>query len=110
MTHRFALSIVLAGAICMTLFPYNAAKSEILTEASATTSCRLGAGDAIERVIYIQFDNTHLLRDNANVPSDLGQMPHLLQFIRGNGTLLANDPTVLISHTAGGILSSLTGV
>jgi len=44
------------------------------------------------------------------VPSDLEQMPHLLEFIRGNGTLLANDHTVLISHTAGGILSSLTGV
>jgi len=37
-------------------------------------------------------------------------MPHLLSFIRENGTLLANDHTVLISHTAGGILSTLTGV
>ena len=37
-------------------------------------------------------------------------MPHLLNFIRGNGTLMTNDHTVLISHTATGILSSLTGV
>ena len=37
-------------------------------------------------------------------------MPHLLSFIKSNGTLLTNDHTVLISHTAGGILSSLTGV
>src|SRR5436190_1973263 len=37
-------------------------------------------------------------------------MPHLLNFIRGNGTLLTNDHTVLISHTATGILSTLTGV
>src|SRR5438094_9056671 len=37
-------------------------------------------------------------------------MPHLLNFIRGNGTLLTNDHTVLISHTATGILTSLTGV
>jgi hypothetical protein len=44
------------------------------------------------------------------VPSDLEKMPHLLNFIRANGTLLPNDHTVLISHTAGGILSSLTGV
>src|SRR5207244_6940207 len=64
----------------------------------------------IKHVIYIQFDNTHFRRDNPNVPSDLEQMPSLLNFIRGNGTMLANDHTVLISHTAGGILSSLTGV
>ena len=42
--------------------------------------------------------------------SDLEQMPHLLDFLRNNGTLVTNDHTVLISHTAGGILSSLTGV
>ena len=64
----------------------------------------------IKHVIYIQFDNTHFLRDNANVPSDLEQMPHLLNFINANGTLLTNDHTVLISHTATGILTSLTGV
>jgi hypothetical protein len=50
------------------------------------------------------------MRDRANVPSDLEQMPHLLGFIENNGTLLTNDHTVLISHTAGGILSTLTGV
>jgi len=38
------------------------------------------------------------------------QMPHLRNFIRDNGTLLTNDHTILISHTAGGVLSSLTGV
>jgi len=68
------------------------------------------AGDKIQHVIYIQFDNTHFRRDNPNVPSDLEQMPHLLDFIKGNGTLLANDHTALISHTATGILTSLTGV
>jgi hypothetical protein len=56
------------------------------------------------------FDNVHLLRDNPNVPSDLEQMPNLLNFIRDNGTLLTNDHTVLISHTANGILTNLTGV
>src|SRR5881409_578803 len=68
------------------------------------------AGDNIQHVIYIQFDNTHLRRDNPNVPSDLEQMPHLLNFIKNNGTMLTNDHTVLISHTATGILTSLTGV
>src|SRR3954453_23861670 len=71
-------------------------------------SCHFANG--IKHVIQIQFDNTHFLRDRANVPSDLEQMPHLLNFIRSNGTLLTNDHTVLISHTANGILSSLTGV
>jgi len=74
-------------------------------------SCQLGNGaGAVKHVIYLQFDNTHLMRDKANVASDLEQMPHLLNFIRGNGTMMANDHTILISHTAGGILSSLTGV
>src|SRR5207245_9663419 len=64
----------------------------------------------IEHVIYLQVDNTHLRRDNSSVPSDLQQMPHLLNFITGNGTMMANDHTALISHTATGILTSLTGV
>jgi hypothetical protein len=72
--------------------------------------CRLGEDGRIRHLVYIQFDNTHLRRDRAGVPSDLEQMPHLLDFIRDNGTMLTNDHTVLISHTAGGILSTLTGV
>src|SRR5919199_4680528 len=76
--------------------------------APAGNACGLANG--IKHVIQIQFDNTHFLRDRANVPSDLEQMPHLLNFIRNNGTLLTNDHTVLISHTATGILSTLTGV
>jgi hypothetical protein len=81
------------------------------------TTCSLGANGAIKHMIYVQFDNTHLYQDVygrpatlQNVPSDLEQMPHLLSFIRNNGTMMADDHTVLISHTAGGILSSLTGV
>src|SRR6266849_9437466 len=77
----------------------------------ATSGCRLeSAKGGIQHVIYIQFDNTHFRRDNPNVPSDLEQMPHLLNFITDNGTLMANDHTALISHTATGILTSLTGV
>ena len=80
------------------------------TALSASTSCPLGNGAGpIKHVIHLQFDNTHLLRDRAAVPSDLEQMPHLLNFIRGNGTMMANDHTILISHTAGGILSTMTG-
>jgi hypothetical protein len=80
-------------------------------EAKADATCHLhSARGDIQHVIYVQFDNTHFRRDNPNVPSDLEQMPHLLSFLKNNGTLVTNDHTVLISHTAGGILSSLTGV
>jgi hypothetical protein len=72
------------------------------------SSCKLDHG--IKHVVYLIFDNVHFLRDNPNVPSDLEQMPNLLNFIRSNGTLLTNDHTVLISHTANGILTSLTGM
>jgi hypothetical protein len=77
----------------------------------AQNTCQLKSPKgAIQHVIYVQFDNTHFRRDNPNVPSDLEQMPHLLNFITGNGVLMSNDHTVLISHTATGILTSLTGV
>jgi hypothetical protein len=78
---------------------------------AANQSCQLkSAGGNIKHVIFTIFDNVHFLRDNPNVPSDLEQMPHLLNFIRGNGTLLTNDHTVLISHTANGILTNFTGM
>src|SRR5579859_6036852 len=73
-------------------------------------SCTLGSNGQIQHVIYIQFDNTHFTRDNPNVPSDLEQMPHLLNFIENNGVLLSNHHTPLISHTATDILTSFTGV
>ena len=38
--------------------------------------------NGIEHIVYIQFDNVHLRRDNPNVPSDLEQMPNLLNFPR----------------------------
>ena len=99
-----ALATVLLGSLAVVVFHPAAT-------AQAASSCHLSSarGD-IQHVIYIQFDNTHFQRDNPNVPSDLEQMPHLLNFITNNGTLMTNDHTVLISHTATGILTSLTGV
>jgi hypothetical protein len=64
----------------------------------------------VNHVVYILFDNVHFERDDPNVPSDLEQMPHLLNFLKGNGTLLTNTHTPLISHTSVDILTSLTGV
>src|SRR6059058_4670966 len=98
--------VVALAAIAATVAAANpSAKPQAGASAGA---CNLGNG--VKHVIQLQFDNTHFLRDRSNVPSDLEQMPHLLNFIRGNGTLLTNDHTVLISHTATGILSTLTGV
>jgi hypothetical protein len=75
---------------------------------SAASSCNLGNG--VQHVVNLVFDNTHFTRDNPNVPSDLEQMPALLNFITGQGTLLTNEHTPLIAHTATDILTSLTGV
>jgi hypothetical protein len=68
------------------------------------------AGGKIQHVIYVQFDNVHFTRDNPNVPSDLEQMPNLLNFFTRNGTFLTKHHTPLISHTADDILTALTGV
>src|SRR5437879_7260810 len=75
---------------------------------AASSSCHLGNG--VQHVINIVFDNTHFTRYHPNVPSDLEQMPHLLNFLKSNGTLLTNEHTPLISHTATDILTALTGV
>ena len=81
------------------------------TAAPATTTCALGAnGTSVKHVIYIQFDNVHYTRDNPNVPSDLQQMPNLLNFITGNGTLVTREHTPLIAHTADDIVTSETGL
>jgi hypothetical protein len=77
-------------------------------EASPPAGCDLGNG--VQHVVNVVFDNTHFTRDNPNVPSDLEQMPHLLNFIKSQGTLLTNEHTPLIAHTATDILTALTGV
>ena len=106
MKKRTTLLLVVVGAVCAAVATASARPPTSTTPAAG--GCQLGNG--IKHVIYIQFDNTHLERDNPNVPSDLEQMPNLKNFIEGNGTMMANDHTVLISHTATGILTSLTGV
>lgn len=79
--------------------------------AAAGGGCVLnGPQGAVKHVVYLQFDNTHLTRDNPNVPSDLEQMPALLNFMKGSGTLYSKHYTPLISHTANDIITSLTGL
>ncbi len=72
------------------------------------TGCHLGNG--IKHVVEIMFDNVHFYRDNPNVPSDLELMPNLLNFFTSNGTVLTNNHTPLIAHTADDILSTYSGL
>ena len=81
--------------------------STISTESSCVLDPNHGQ---IKHVIYLQFDNVHLTRDNPNVPSDLEQMPNLLNFLATNGTLDADHHTPLIAHTGNDILTSITGL
>src|SRR5580704_14755600 len=78
---------------------------------SPHAQCQLNSPSGkLKHVVYVEFDNVHFTRDNPNVPSDLEQMPNLLNFIKQNGTLDAGDHTVLISHTANDILTTQTGL
>lgn len=104
--HAFARLLVLA-MLPATAAGFGSLGAVAGQPQAATPGCLSGA---VKHVIYLQFDNTHFNRDRPNVASDLEQMPHLLNFLESNGTLFTNDHTILISHTAGGILSSLTGL
>jgi hypothetical protein len=111
MNLRPAFGRSLARLLALALLPASVAGITAVSASASkpvtTSSCLSGQ---VKHVIYLVFDNTHFLRDRSNVASDLQQMPHLLNFLTSNGTLLTNDHTILISHTAGGILSSLTGL
>ena len=97
------VAALLSLAFGLLIFPLQAQ-----AHTTAANTCQLGNG--VQHVIYLQFDNVHFTRDNPRVPSDLEQMPNLLNFIENNGTLLTDHHTPLIAHTATDILTSLTGV
>ncbi|MCU1494100.1 MAG: hypothetical protein JWO62_1864 [Acidimicrobiaceae bacterium] len=78
------------------------------TGSSSAVGCDLGNG--VKHVVEITFDNVHFFRDNPNVPSDLEMMPHLLDFIEQHGTMLSNNHTPLIAHTANDTLTTYTGL
>lgn len=88
------------------------APTAVAAPSSATgAACRISSAvPGLKHVIYLQFDNVHFTRDNPNVPSDLEQMPHLRDFLVGNGVLDDNHHTPLIAHTGNDILTSLTGL
>ena len=77
---------------------------------AAASTCVLLPNGQIKHVINIVFDNVHFSRDNPNVPSDLEQMPHLLNFLKSNGTVFSNSHTPMIAHTADDSLTIYTGL
>ena len=110
---KLVARVVLVGTIMFTLLGIGAVSfaRTSSTAYAAKTTCALSApGGTVKHVIFVDFDNVHLTRDNPNVPSDLEQMPNLLNFLKNNGTVLANNHTPLIAHTADDILTTLTGV
>jgi outer membrane murein-binding lipoprotein Lpp len=108
---RRTVMLVVVATLCVVAAGATGLATRGTATADAAGSCQLGTkAGQVKHVIYLQFDNTHYRRDRDNVASDLEQMPNLLNFLKDNGTLLTNDHTILISHTAGGILSSLTGL
>src|ERR1700760_818440 len=105
-SRKLIAPLLLAGAtFAMVPGSANAAAAPV------QASCHLPSpGGQIKRVVFIIFDNVHLRRDNPNVPSDLEQIPSLLNFMQGKGVVSGNHHTPLISHTADDIITGLTGV
>ena len=91
MSTRFKVggAIAIVVALAITAAASGAASRRSSSRRPNVQGCDLGNGghSRIKHLIYLQFDNTHLTRDNPNVPSDLEQMPHLLSFLEGNGTV-----------------------
>lgn len=100
---------VLAAIPASTLLPIGgtAAAAAALAPGGCVLNSPTGT---IKHVISLVFDNLHFSQDNPNVPSDLAQMPNLLNFMENNGVVLSNEHTPLIAHTADDILTTLTGV
>src|SRR5258708_20857153 len=95
--RRTAVLAVLAAA-CLAAALISGVVSHGAPAASAAGPCDLGNKDgAIKHVIYLQFDNTHFTRHNQHVASHREHIPHLLNSLKGNGTLPTNHPPTLIS-------------
>src|SRR5256714_1890073 len=109
---RYPISrLITMAAVLVMLLGFAGYTSRTTTHAAGNNACQLDSAQGnIKHVINVQFDNVHFMRDNPHVPSDLEQMPNLLNFMTNNGVLLSNHHTPLIAHTATDILTSLTGV
>ena len=69
--HAFRAALHLAWLSILTTLALCSGTALAAPPGSPRDSCQLqSAGGQIHHVIYIQFDNVHLRRDNPNVPSD----------------------------------------
>src|SRR5215475_4526040 len=107
---RRAAVVAVAGLVGagLVVTGVHAAGTSNTAETTTSSTCQLGNG--VKHVISLVFDNVHFARDNPNVPSDLEQMPHLLNFLKQNGTVMSNLHTPMIAHTADDSLSIYTGL
>ena len=108
LAHRATTGAIAAmvGAVCLTVV----GQAQATPAAADTTAAGCNLGNGVKHVISLVFDNVHFARDNPNVPSDLEQMPHLLNFLEHNGTVLSNLHTPMIAHTADDSLAIYTGL
>jgi len=107
MKKRTALVVLIAAGLAA-LVTVQIAGARGPKHADGASSCHLGNG--VQHVINLVFDNVHFSRDNPNVPSDLEQMPHLLNFLKQYGTVFSNSHTPLIAHTANDSLAIYSGL
>jgi hypothetical protein len=103
------LAVIVAFAV-VTALPRSADAGGSAAKRAASTPASCDLGNGISHVVNIVFDNVHFSRDNPNVPSDLEQMPHLLNFLKQNGTVFSNTHTPMIAHTADDSLTIYTGL
>ena len=109
MRTRVMLAVTTLAALAAFMVVQGAgARTDAASAPSAPSGCQLGPG--VKHVISIVFDNVHFARDNPNVPSDLEQMPHLLNFLKQYGTVFSNSHTPMIAHTADDSLTIYTGL
>jgi hypothetical protein len=103
------LAVSAAIAAIVVAFSVGGASAKIAsTTGKPSSSCHLANG--VTHVIDIVFDNVHVNRDNPNVLSDIEQIPSLYNFITKNGTLLTNNHTPMIAHTANDLTTNFTGL
>ena len=108
MVIRSSLALGVVVALSAAVVTAGVGSVSALRANTTAQSCDLGPN--VKHVINIVFDNVHFSRDNPNVPSDLEQMPHLLNFLESNGTVFSNSHTPLIAHTADDSLTIYTGL
>ena len=107
LVRRAGIAALIAAAVATAAWGTSSSTASTSTS-TASSSCHLSNG--IQHVIEIVFDNVHVNRDNPTVLSDIEQIPSLYNFITSNGTLLTNNHTPMIGHTANDLTTNFTGL